>query len=141
MPDSPAILFVCLHGAAKSLIAARYCERLAEARGIRISCASAGLEPDSTVPPDVVAGLAADGIDVAGFHPGLPTERMVTEATHVVALGCDLAAFSPEGGVVRWEDVPAVSDGYVVARDAIVERVERFMDEVVLKIPVTTVDG
>ena len=51
------VLFVCLHGAAKSLIAARHLERLARERGIGIRAEFAGTEPDPQLTPAAVAGL------------------------------------------------------------------------------------
>jgi hypothetical protein len=64
--DVSTIVFVCLHGSAKSLIAAEHLNRLARLRGASIRGESLGLEPDADVPPNVVIGLAADGIDVHG---------------------------------------------------------------------------
>jgi arsenate reductase len=130
MPRPITVLFVCLHGSAKSLVAARYCEQLAEARGIGLSCGSAGLEPDSAVPPHVIAGLAADGIDVSTARPAQATAEMVTDADYAVALGCDLSAIGVGRDVSRWDDIPAVSDGYDVARDAIVVRLHQLLDEI-----------
>ncbi|HUQ80389.1 MAG TPA: hypothetical protein VM076_04605 [Gemmatimonadaceae bacterium] len=128
---APAVLFVCLHGAAKSLIAARECERRAAARGFVVTCSSAGLEPDPTVPPPVVSALASEGIDVSGYVPAAPTDEMVAAATHIVTFGCDLAA-PPSGGqlVQRWTGVPDVSDGYDAARAVIIDRVDRLLDEI-----------
>jgi len=69
MTSRQRVLFVCLHGSAKSLIAAEYFNRLASARGLDASATSAGTEPDDAIPPRVVSGLAGDGIDVAGRRP------------------------------------------------------------------------
>lgn len=45
-------------------------------------------------------------------------------------MGCDLSRVAPPGAAVtRWEDVPAVSDGYDTARDAIVARVTRLLED------------
>jgi protein-tyrosine-phosphatase len=60
------ILFVCLHGSAKSVIAAAHANRLA--RG-RVEASSAGLEPDPAIPQQVVDGLAADGMHVPETPP------------------------------------------------------------------------
>jgi hypothetical protein len=70
--NRPTVLFVCLHGSAKSLIAAEYFNRLAAARGIGARATSAGTEPDDTIPPHVTRGLGDDGIDVAGRRPRHP---------------------------------------------------------------------
>ena len=117
-----SVLFVCLHGAAKSLIAARHFERLARSRGFRVECQCAGLEPDPEVPPHVIAGLAADGFDVSEARPALATSHTLAAADRVVAFGCDLSPLGAREDVVRWDGVPDVSDGYEAARDAIVGR-------------------
>ena len=129
--STPTVLFVCLHGSAKSVIAARHLERLAELRGVAIRSASAGIEPDAEVPAHVVAGLKADGIDIAADSvPALATTNLISEADHVVALGCDVSALSARRDVARWDDVPMVSDGYPAARDVIVSRVAALLDEI-----------
>src|SRR6267142_5060719 len=115
---SPSVLFVCLHGSAKSVIAAEHFRRLAAARGVPVEVRSAGLEPDAAVPPKVAAGLLADGIDVRAFKPRKPSEGDVTQATTVVAFGCDLGPLAARARrVERWDDVPAVSEDFGRARD------------------------
>ena len=122
------ILFVCLHGSAKSLIAAEHLNRMAQARGLAVRAESAGIEPDTEVPPAVVAGLAADGIDVRTYRPGFVTPTRLAAAARAVGCGCDLGTLAPPGARVEcWDDLPMVSDGYAAARDAIVERVERML--------------
>lgn len=128
MSADATVLFVCLHGSAKSLIAARHFERLAASRGIPVQCRSAGLEPDSSVPPNVITGLRDDGIDVSTTVPVRATAELVDEAEHVVAFGCELSALGIERDVIRWDDVPAVSDGYGAARDVIVGRLQALID-------------
>src|SRR5262245_27486294 len=58
----PRVLFVCLHGAAKSVIGAAHFRRLAAARGLAIDAAAAGTEPDADLGPGAVKGLAAEGL-------------------------------------------------------------------------------
>src|SRR6185503_10643457 len=103
MPTTPTVLFVCLHGSAKSLIAAEYFNRLAAARGVAARADSAGLEPDDHVPPGVVQGMAADGFDVRARRPRRPTAADVADATTVVAFGCELGALAPGAArIERW---------------------------------------
>jgi protein-tyrosine-phosphatase len=124
------IVFVCLHGSAKSLIAAEHFRRRADARGILHRAASFGLEPDPEVPPHVVAGLATDGFDVRGYVPRLAAADELAAATRVVSFGCDVGPLTPSAiHIDRWDDVPMVSDGYARARDAIVARVEALLDD------------
>ena len=131
MSTKPVILFVCEHGAAKSVIAARHFERLARASGLSVECRSAGLDPDPEVPPHVVAGLAGDGLQASSVRPALATPELLSEADRIVAFGCDISALGATGPVVRWDGVPMVSDGYEAARDAIVDRLRALLAELV----------
>ena len=129
---SPSVLFVCLHGSAKSVIAAEHFRRLAAVRGLAVQARSAGLEPDAAVPPRVAQGLLEDGIDVRAFRPAAPTAADVQQATTVVAFGCDLGPLAARAArVERWDDVPAVSEDFTKARDVIVARVTTLLDELV----------
>jgi arsenate reductase (thioredoxin) len=122
------ILFVCLHGSAKSVIAVAHVERLARERRLDLRTMSRGLEPDESLPPHVVAGLRADGLERPVAAPRPVDREAVASADYVISFGCDLAPFAGNDAVIRWDDVPHVSDGYDRARTAIVERVERLLD-------------
>jgi arsenate reductase (thioredoxin) len=126
------VLFVCLHGSAKSLIAAEYFNRLATARGLGARATSAGTEPDDVIPPHVIGGLAGDDIDVTGRRPRRPTTTDVENATVVVTFGCDLGGLTAGARrIQRWDDVPAVSEDFAKARTAIVARVTALLDTAV----------
>ncbi|MGH7358289.1 MAG: chromate resistance protein ChrB domain-containing protein [Candidatus Rokuibacteriota bacterium] len=126
-PATPRVLFVCLHGAAKSVIGAAHFRRLAAARGLAIDAAAAGTEPDPELAPGSVAGLAGDGLRAAPSRPRPITLYDLDSATRIVSFGCSV---TPAKGqrVDQW-DVPAVSDGYAAARDRIVARVEQLVSE------------
>lgn len=127
---TPHILFVCLHGSAKSLIAAEYFRRLAFERGTEAEARSAGTEPDADVPLKVVQGLLGDGIDVRGCRPHHLTRADLESATRVITFGCELGDLAPPGlALERWDDVPAVSENFTKARDAIIGRLPRLLDE------------
>jgi len=123
------VLFVCLHGAAKSVLAAADFERMAKARGLRVSAESAGTEPDPEIAPGVAAAFKVEGLDMVGQKPRAVTREMAASATRVVAFGCDLGAAAPPGVTVeQWTDVPAVSEGLPAARVVIRARIERLLD-------------
>jgi arsenate reductase (thioredoxin) len=123
------VLFVCLHGSAKSLIAAEHLARLARSRGVPVRAESVGIEPDPDVPPHVVAGLAGDGIDVRGYTPRAATADRLAEASHIISFGCDVGTMLPASVFAeRWDEVPLVSEGYDAARDVIVQRVKRLLE-------------
>ena len=123
------VLFVCLHGAAKSVLAAADFERMAKERGMPIAAEAAGTEPDPEIAPKVLAALKTEGVDMSGHKPRLVTREMAAGATRVVAFGCALGAAAPAGTKVeQWEDVPNVSDGLPAARAAIRKHLERLLD-------------
>src|SRR5215813_12035948 len=119
------VLFVCLHGAAKSVIGAAHFRRLAAERGLAIGAVAAGTEPDPQLAPGAVKGLAGDGLEPALTRPRPVTLYDLDSATRIVSFGCEVV---PARGqrVDQW-DVPAVSDGYAAARDRIVANVERLV--------------
>jgi protein-tyrosine-phosphatase len=126
-PAPSRVLFVCLHGAAKSVIGAAHFRRLAAARGLAMDAVAAGTEPESELAPGAVKGLAGEGLRAAPARPRPVTLYDLETAVRVVSFGCDV---TPPGGqrLEQW-DVPAVSDGYAAARDRIVANVERLVTE------------
>jgi protein-tyrosine-phosphatase len=127
VPLPSRVLFVCLHGAAKSVVAAAHFRRLAEAQGLAMTAVAAGTEPDAELVPGAVKGLAGDGLSAVPARPRPVTLYDLDSAVRVVSFGCDVA---PARGqrVDQW-DVPAVSDGYETARRRIVDQVERLVAE------------
>ena len=121
------VLFVCLHGAAKSVVAAAHFRRLAAARGLAMTAVAAGTEPDPELAPGAVKGLAGEGLTAAPARPRPVTLHDLNTAARVVSFGCDVAPASGQR-IDQW-DVPAVSDGYEAARGRIVEHVERLVTE------------
>ncbi len=131
MTPPRTILFVCLHGAAKSVLAAADFGRLAAKRGLAVRTASAGTEPDPEIAPAVIRALKADGVDVSGQKPRQVTREDITAAWRVVGFGCDLSQVAVPGvPIEQWDDIPAVSDGLPAARKAIGARLERLLEEV-----------
>ena len=124
----PRVLFVCLHGAAKSVVGAAHFRRLAAARGLAIDAVAAGTEPDPELAPGAVKGLAGDGPRGRAEPPAAGDALRPGSAPRASSsFGCEL---TPTRGqrVDQW-DVPAVSDGYAAARDRIVASVERLVAE------------
>jgi protein-tyrosine-phosphatase len=124
MPEQSLVLFVCLHASAKSLIAAEYFNKVAAERRLPFRAISAGTEPDNAVPPHVVAGLRGDGHDVSRRVPERLTRELAAPARVAISFDPDLSASVPAGCTVERWSVPAVSDDYAIARDAIKARVD-----------------
>jgi arsenate reductase len=81
----PTVLFVCVHNAGRSQMAAAYLTRLA---GDRVTVRSAGSEPADRLNPAVVAAMAEDGIDITAAAPTLLTRDSVEQADVVITMGC-----------------------------------------------------
>jgi protein-tyrosine-phosphatase len=117
---TPTVLFLCPHGAAKSVLAAAYCQQLADQAGLNFDCTFAGTEPDAQISPAVIKLLQSEGIDVANDVPRRITREELSAAFHVISLGCDLGDLQWSGITVeRWDDVPPVSQNLPAARNSI----------------------
>jgi arsenate reductase len=131
MSTPDRILFVCLHGAAKSVLAAADFSRMAAERGLAVTAEAAGTEPDPEVAPGVLRTLRAEGLDLTGQPPRKVTPHEVARASRVVAFGCDLGdAASATTHVEQWTDVPAVSEDLPAARAVIRRHLARLLDEI-----------
>ena len=121
----PSVLFVCVHNAGRSQMAAGYLRHLA---GDRIEVLSAGSQPADQVNLAAVAAMAEEGIDIASRTPRLLAESDVREADVVVTMGCgDACPFFPGTRYEDWVlDDPAGRDVDAVRpiRDEIKRRVE-----------------
>jgi arsenate reductase (thioredoxin) len=126
---APRVVFVCEHGAAKSLIAAAYFNYLAAARGRSERASFRGVSPDDELSAIAVAGLRADGVPIPAGTPTAITSDDVAQATDIFAIGCTLPKTAMSSGkAADWSDVPA-DQGYGPMRDAIVAHVRVLIDE------------
>ena len=101
MSDVPEVLFVCVHNAGRSQMAAAFLERLAAGR-VRVR--SAGSTPADEVNPVVVEAMAERGIDLAGATPKRLSADAVEAADVVVTMGCgDACPVFPGTRYLDWE--------------------------------------
>ncbi len=84
-PPRAAVLFVCVHNAGRSQMAAGYLTHLA---GDRINVLSAGSEPSDRVNPVAVQAMAEEGIDIASARPRLLSTEAVEVSDVVITMGC-----------------------------------------------------
>ncbi|WP_210480225.1 arsenate reductase ArsC [Naasia sp. SYSU D00948] len=135
MSDTPTVLFVCVHNAGRSQMAAGYMEELSQGR---VQVLSAGSAPKDQINPVAVQAMAEEGIDIAGNVPKILTTEAVKESDVVITMGCgDECPFFPGKRYEDWELVdPAGKDITVVreVRDDIKQRVQRLLSEI---LPVT----
>ena len=130
----PTVLFMCPHGAAKSVLASAYFRRVAKERGLNVRVETAGTDPDTEVSSRVSDHLKETGFDVPVAKP-----RRVDGSGHGGSgcgdfIGCDPTSMpSPRGSLIRWDDVPAPSEDFAAADEKIRERVIQLVDELVRK--------
>jgi protein-tyrosine-phosphatase len=126
----PTVLFVCVHNAGRSQMAAGYLTALA---GDRVEVLSAGSEPKDQVNPVAVAAMAEDGIDISHNEPKILTVDAVKESDVVITMGCgDACPIFPGKRYEDWElDDPAgrAIEAVRPIRDEIRRRVEQLISE------------
>ena len=132
MSAKPTVLFVCVHNAGRSQMAAGYLQHLA---GDRIDVLSAGSQPAERVNQVAVAAMAEEGIDITAEQPKLLTDTAVQQADVVITMGCgDECPFYPGTRYEDWVlDDPAGQGIDVVRpiRDQIRKRVEALVNALV----------
>ncbi|MDU0345593.1 arsenate reductase ArsC [Microbacterium sp. KSW2-29] len=121
----PTVLFVCVHNAGRSQMAAGYLQQLA---GDRIDVLSAGSAPKDAINPTAIDAMAEEGIDISANQPKVLTVDAVKTSDVVITMGCgDACPIFPGKRYEDWElDDPAGQDLDAVRRirDEIKGRVE-----------------
>jgi arsenate reductase len=132
MNDRPTVLFVCVHNAGRSQMAAGWLQHRA---GDRVEVLSAGSAPADTINPVAVEAMAEVGVDIVAEQPKVLTPDAVRAADVVVTMGCgDECPWFPGTRYEDWVlDDPAGQDIEVVrrVRDEIRRRVEVLLAELV----------
>jgi arsenate reductase len=101
MNSRPSVLFVCVHNAGRSQIAAAFLTHLA---GDRVEVRSAGSAPANSMNPVVVEAMLEVGIDISSEIPKVLTTEAVQESDVVVTMGCgDACPFVPGKRYLDWE--------------------------------------
>jgi arsenate reductase len=128
MPEESIIVFVCEHGAAKSIIAAAYFNKIAGERGLNVHAVARGTNPDQELSPKTVDGLERDGLRAIETKPKQLTHTDIESAQRIISF-CELPkAFQDGARIERWNNVPSVSEDYEKAREAIVQYINRLLD-------------
>ena len=130
MSDTPSVLFVCVHNAGRSQMAAGWLRHLG---GGAVEVRSAGSIPGDQVNPSAVAAMAEVGIDISDQRPKVLTTEAVESSDVVITMGCgDACPILPGKRYEDWAlDDPAQTDldGVRRIRDEIAGRVRRLVDE------------
>ena len=129
-PAKPSVLFVCVHNAGRSHMAAAFLHRLGEGR---VEVRSAGSAPAESVNPAVVAAMAEAGIDLTAETPKILTTEAVQASDVVITMGCgDACPVFPGKRYLDWRlDDPAGQGVAAVRpiRDDIERRVRGLLSE------------
>ena len=123
--DSKTIVFVCLHGAANSQLAAAHFNRIASERGLPYTAIARGIAVDGPVPTRIRDGLSLDGLEPTDPRPLTPADAVA--AFKVVAF--DPVPDEQRGAaeVGYWSDTPLAIKDYVAARDVIVSHIDHLV--------------
>jgi protein-tyrosine-phosphatase len=132
MTKKPTALFVCVHNAGRSQMAAGYMQHFA---GEKVGVLSAGSAPKDSINPVAIQVMAEDGIDISDNQPKILTSEAVQESDVVITMGCgDACPFYPGKRYEDWvlED-PAGKDLETVRkiRDEIKVRVQELLGEII----------
>lgn len=128
---TPVVLFVCPHGAAKSVMASAYFQKLAKERGLNVRVDAAGTDPEPELSKSVVAHLQKNNYAIPIQKPRAATVADMTTADVVISMGSDLSKLPvPKGQLQSW-NVPDFSANFDTAEQAIRDRVTKLVDELV----------
>jgi protein-tyrosine-phosphatase len=132
MAEKPTVLFVCVHNAGRSQMAAGYLQYLA---GDRIEVMSSGSAPKDQINPVAAEVMLEEGIDISQNEPKILTDEQVQASDVVITMGCgDACKFYPGKRYEDWElEDPAGKDADTVRviRDDIRRRIEKLIAELV----------
>jgi arsenate reductase (thioredoxin) len=130
MSQKPTVLFVCVHNAGRSQMAAGFMRELSQGK---VEVLSAGSAPKDSINPIAVAAMAELGIDIANHVPKILTTEAVQVSDAVITMGCgDVCPFYPGKRYEDWVlDDPAGQgiESVRVIRDEIKARVEALLTE------------
>ena len=129
--ERPSVLFVCVHNAGRSQMAAAFLTHLA---GDRVRVRSAGSAPADTVNPAVVEAMSEAGIDISAEVPKVLTVEAVQASDVVITMGCgDTCPVFPGKRYLDWELPDPAGHGVDAVRpirDEIEKRIRGMLDEI-----------
>lgn len=127
MSETQTIVFICEHGAAKSIVAASFFNELADEMGLNLKAVARGTHPDQVLSETAVSGLLEDGLHPTEAVPQLLLPEDARTARRIVSF-CDLPEeYKQMGEVEQWDGVPPISADYGKARDAILEKLNHLL--------------
>ncbi|MBC7442033.1 MAG: arsenate reductase ArsC [Ramlibacter sp.] len=131
MTDKPTVLFVCVHNAGRSQMAAGYMTALSQGR---VEVLSAGSAPKDQINPVAIEAMAEEGIDIADNVPKILTTEAVKESDVVITMGCgDTCPIFPGKRYEDWELADPAGQGIESVRpirDEIKARIQALLAEI-----------
>ncbi len=128
MAQDKKIIFVCEHGAAKSVIAASYFNKLAKERNLDYTAECRGTDPDSVVSKSANDGLAKDNV----FNPNTKPQRLSSRDTANVKRIILFTTLPPDLKTniktENWSNLPNLDTDYENRRNAIVKKINELLD-------------
>ncbi|MFD0353348.1 arsenate reductase ArsC [Streptomyces sp. NPDC127110] len=101
VPPAASVLFVCIHNAGRSQMAAGFLRHLA---GDRVEVRSAGSMPGEQINPSAVAAMAELGIDISGQKPKVLTPEAAQASDYIITMGCgDACPYFPGKTYLDWQ--------------------------------------
>ncbi|HEY0259214.1 MAG TPA: arsenate reductase ArsC [Lacisediminihabitans sp.] len=130
MPTTPTVLFVCIHNAGRSQMAAGYMKALSHGA---VEVRSGGSEPGDQINPVAIAAMAEEGIDISQAVPQLMTTEQVKESDIVITMGCgDVCPIFPGKRYEDWDLADPAGKGIDEVRpirDEIRRRIQALLAE------------
>jgi protein-tyrosine-phosphatase len=127
MAQDHLIVFVCEHGAAKSILAAAYFNKFAMERNLHFHAIARGTNPDLELSPKTMEGLHQDGLAPAESVPQKLTLADLETAEQIISF-CELPEeYGKRALHENWNDIPSVSEDYEKARDMIIAKIKAMM--------------
>ncbi len=128
MMSKPSVLFVCVHNAGRSQMAAAFLTHFAQDR---IEVRSAGSEPAKNINPAVLAAMAELGIDISNEIPKVLTTHAVEQSDVVITMGCgDACPFYPGKRYLDWPLSDPAGQGVEAVRP-IRDEIEKLVKELI----------
>ena len=122
--SKPTILFVCEHGAGRSVIAAAFFNKMAKEKKLNYQAIFRGIHPDAAIGPAIQTGLMNDNVDVNGWKPLLLSTRDIQNASRIVAMDCEIPGKDSIAKFhTQWSGIP-MNQGYNDARDEIIKKLQ-----------------
>ena len=121
------IVFVCEHGAALSVVAAAYFNKIAREEHLDVHAVARGITPQNDIAVSAREGLKADNVVLDTKRPQILSDHDAADARRIVAFCPIPARYTRKTAIERWDDVPPTGVNYGIARDAILKHLRELI--------------